>query len=109
MRVSKVHASLTLPGGLPVSQSVGPCPFTQAVAAVSMPCCCCRRCARCVVQVVQHGSQATKVLALEVTYHPACLLEAALPLLQELADKIVAVVGPPAAAGASGAPGQQGT
>lgn len=63
------------------------------------------------LQVVQHGSQATKVLALEVTYHPACLLEAALPLLQELADKIVAVVGPPAAAagGSSGAPGQQGT
>jgi hypothetical protein len=69
------------------------------------------RCAvlRCGVQVVQHGSQATKLLALEVTYHPACLLEAAQPLLQELAGKIAAVVGPPAAAGSSSAPGQQGS
>jgi hypothetical protein len=50
------------------------------------------------LQVVQHGSQSTKVLALEVTYHPACLLEAAMPVLQELADKIIATVGPPTAA-----------
>jgi hypothetical protein len=50
------------------------------------------------LQVVQHGSQSNKVLALEVNYHPACLLEAAMPVLQELADKIIATVGPPTAA-----------
>lgn len=47
MQVSKA-LSLTLPSGLSVSQSVGPCTFTQAVAAVSMPCCCCCHCACCV-------------------------------------------------------------
>jgi hypothetical protein len=55
--------------------------------------------------VLQHGSQSPKVVALEVTYSPACILDAAAPLLQELADKIIATVGP-----AQGtAPGQAGT
>lgn len=55
--------------------------------------------------VMQHGSQAPKVLALEVTYHPACLLDSAAPLLQELADRIISSVGPPTGPG----PGQAGT
>jgi len=45
------------------------------------------------------------VLALEVTYHPATLLQQAGPILQELADKISACVGPATGAG----PGQAGT
>lgn len=40
-----------------------------------------------------------------MTYQPACILDSAAPLLQELADKIIATVGPPQGSG----PGQAGT
>lgn len=56
-------------------------------------------------QVLQQGSQAPRLLALEVTYHPAAMLSAATPLLQELAEHIISAVGPPTGSG----PGQAGT
>ena len=56
-------------------------------------------------QVNHPGVTTPKLLALEVTYHPACTLDQAAPLLKELADKIIASVGPPQGQG----PGQAGT
>lgn len=46
------------------------------------------------LQVTQ-GQAAPKALAVEVTYHPAVSMAAGGPLLEELAGRIAASLGPP--------------
>eukprot|EP00775_Hariotina_reticulata_P003011 gene3011-3291_t len=51
---------------------------------------------------VSQGTQTPKILALEVTYHPAVNLASGMAFLTELTDKITALVGGPVLGGPQG-------